>query len=317
MARYAQSSVDITDVPGVRVGHWTDSVAGTGCTVILMPDEGAVASVDVRGSAPGTRETDLLRPGMLVDRAHAICLCGGSAFGLAAADGVMRFLRERGIGFATGALPVPIVPAAVVFDLANGAPAWPGPDEGYAACTEAARSAASVPEGRVGAGTGATVGKLLGPEHCCPGGLGAAALRLPAGAVVGALAVVNALGDVHGHDGRVLAGARSPDGSFAGAVRVLLQGGVGAMGPVPPLAGGNTTIAVVATDAALDKAQCRKLAELAQDGLALAIRPAHTMFDGDTVFAISAGQAKADMISLGAAAVEAVWLAVERAVRVG
>ena len=300
---------------GVRVGHWTDATARTGCTVVLLPDEGAVASVDVRGSAPGTRETDLLRPGMLVERIHAICLCGGSAFGLAAADGVMRFLRERGTGFPTGALPVPIVPAAVVFDLANGAPTWPGPDEGYAACADAAHANGPVAEGRVGAGAGATVGKLLGPEHGCPGGVGAAAVSLPGGAVVGALAVVNALGDVYGHDGRVLAGARSPDGSFAEAVRVLLEGGLGAA--PPPLAGANSTIAVVATDAALDRAQCRKLAELAQDGFALAIRPAHTMFDGDTVFSVSAGQAKADMVSLGTAAVEAMWLAIERAVTLG
>ena len=300
---------------GVRVGHWTDAAARTGCTVVLLPDEGAVAGVDVRGSAPGTRETDLLRPGMLVERIHAICLCGGSAFGLAAADGVMRFLRERGTGFPTGTLPVPIVPAAVVFDLPNGAPAWPGPEEGYEACAEAAHSNRPVAEGRVGAGTGATVGKLLGADRGCPGGVGTAAVRLPGGAVVGALAVVNALGDVYGHDGRVLAGARSPDGSFAEAVRMLLQGGLGA--PPPPLAGSNSTIAVIATDAALDKAQCRKLAELAQDGLALAIRPAHTMFDGDTVFSVSAGQAKADLVSLGAAAVETMWLAIERAVTVG
>ena len=309
--------MDIVDVPGIRVGHWTDAEARTGCTVILLPDAGAVAGVDVRGSAPGTRETDLLRPGMLVERAHAICLCGGSAFGLAAADGVMRYLRERGVGFATGALPVPIVPSAVIFDLATGAAAWPGPDEGYAACMEAARSAGAVVEGRVGAGSGATVGKLLGAEHSCPGGVGTAAVRLPGGTVVGALAVVNALGDVYGHDGRLLAGARAPDGTFAGAVRVLLEEGTPGRPAAPPVAGANTTLAVVATDAALDRTQCRKLAELAQDGLALAIRPAHTMFDGDTAFAVSTGQGNAVMTSLGAAAVEATWLAVERAVTVG
>ena len=308
--------MDIADVPGIRVGHWTDAEARTGCTVILLPEAGAVAGVDVRGSAPGTRETDLLRPGMLVERAHAICLCGGSAFGLAAADGVMRYLRERGAGFPTGALPVPIVPAAVIFDLATGAAAWPGPDEGYAACMEAGGAAGPVPEGRVGAGTGATVGKLLGAERSCPGGVGTAAVRLPDGSVVGALAVVNALGDVYGHDGRVLAGARGPDGTFASAVRVLLEEGPPNRHAGPPRAGANTTLAVVATDAALDRAQCRKLAELAQDGLALAIRPAHTMFDGDTVFAVSTGNVGAVMTSLGAAAVEATWLAVERAVTV-
>src|SRR5262249_35556067 len=162
--------------------------------------------------------------------------------------------------------------------------AWPGPDEGYAACMEAARSAGSVPEGRVGAGSGATVGKLLGAEHSCPGGVGSAAVRIPCGAVVGALAGVHALGAVYGHEGRLLAGARAPDGTFAGAVRVLLEEGTPDRPAPPPLAGANTTLAVVATNATLDRAQCRKLAELAQDGLALAIRPAHTMFDGDAVF---------------------------------
>ncbi len=305
--------VAITDVSGVRVGHWSGATERTGCTVVLFGDEGAVAGVDVRGSAPGTRETDLLRTGMLVDKVHAICLCGGSAFGLAAADGVMRFLREREVGYPAGAARVPIVPAAVVFDLADGVVAWPGPDEGYAACLAAAGSASNLAEGRVGAGTGATVGKLLGPHNSSPGGVGTASVRLPGGAVVGALAVVNALGDVHDHDGRVLAGAHSPDGSFANGSRVLLERGL----PSAPVAGGNTTLVVVATDASLDKAQCCKLAQLAQDGLALAIRPAHTMYDGDTAFAVSTGMVAADMTSLGAAAVEATWRAIERAVSVG
>jgi L-aminopeptidase/D-esterase-like protein len=306
--------VTITDVLGIKVGHWTDSHARTGCTVVILPDEGAIAGVDVRGSAPGTRETDLLRPGMLVERAHAICLCGGSAFGLAAADGVMRFLRERGIGFPAGSQRVPIVPAAVIFDLESGMAVWPGPDEGYAACLDAERGVGAPPaEGRVGAGTGATVGKLLGPERSSPGGVGAAAVRLPGGAVVGALTVVNAVGDVYSHDGQVLAGARLPDGGFANAWRVLLE----SARPEVPMAAANTTIAVVATDAALDKAQCRKLAELGQDGLGAAIRPAHTMFDGDTVFAVSTGRAEANMTSLGVAAFEATWRAIERAVTVG
>lgn len=302
--------MSITEVAGVRVGHWTDPVARTGCTVILTPDVGAVAGVDVRGAAPGTRETDLLRPGMLVQRVHAVCLCGGSAFGLAAADGVMRFLRERDVGIAVGSARVPIVPAAVIFDLAHGEPAAPGPEQGYAACLAATSGPPA--EGRVGAGTGATVGKLLGPEGSCPGGVGSAAVHLPNGATVGALAVVNAVGDVHGRDGRVLAGARAPDGAFADAWRVLLESG----SPLPPMPGGNTTIAVVATDAGLDKAQCGKLAERAHDGLALAIRPAHTILDGDAVFALSVGEAEADLISLGVAAVEAMWRAIERAVTV-
>jgi len=300
--------VAITDVPGIRVGHWTDTEARTGCTVVLLPDEGAVAGVDVRGPAPGTRETDLLRPGRLVERVHAICLCGGSAFGLGAADGVMRFLREREVGLPVGPVRVPLVPAAVVFDLATGRAAWPGPDDGYAACEAA--SAGTPAEGRVGAGTGTTVGKLLGPAGASPGGVGTASVRLPGGGVVGALAVVNAVGDVHGRDGRVLVGARGPDGAPAGAWRTLLTSGR----PQPPQAGSSTTIAVVATDAALDKAGCRRLAEVAHDGLALAIRPAHTPFDGDTVFAVSAGGVAADPLTLGAAAAEAMWAAIERAV---
>jgi L-aminopeptidase/D-esterase-like protein len=307
--------VTIADVPGVRVGHWTDTEARTGCTVVLLPDEGAVAGVEVRGSAPGTRETDLLRPGMLVERAHAICLCGGSAFGLAAADGVMRYLRERGTGFPIEPVPVPIVPAAVVFDLAEGRPEAPGPEQGRAACLDAARATPGEPvaEGRVGAGAGATVGKLLGPAGACPGGVGSAAVRLPGGAVVGALAVVNAVGDVHGRDGRILAGARRPDGAFADAWRLVLAG-PGAAGPP---AGGSTTIAVVATDARLDRAGCRKLAEQGQDGLALAVRPAHTAFDGDTVFAVSTGQVEESPVALGVAAAEAMWRAIERAVTRG
>jgi L-aminopeptidase/D-esterase-like protein len=292
--------VAITDVPGIRVGHWTDAQARTGCTVVLLPEEGAVAGVDVRGAAPGTRETDLLQPGRLVERVHAICLCGGSAFGLAAADGVMRFLRERDVGLPVGPARVPLVPAAVLFDLGVGAVAWPGPDEGYAACLAA--TADPPEEGAAGAGTGATVGKLLGPDRASPGGVGTASVRLPSGAVVGALAVANSVGDVHARDGRLLAGV--------GAGRLLLEVGR----PQPPPAGASTTIAVVATDARLDKAGCRRLAELAQDGLALAIRPAHTLFDGDTVFAVSAGEAAADPVSLGAAATEAMWCAIERAV---
>jgi L-aminopeptidase/D-esterase-like protein len=301
--------VAITDVRGIRVGHWTDAGARTGCTVVLLPEEGAVAGVDVRGPAPGTRETDLLAPGRLVERVHAICLCGGSAFGLGAADGVMRFLLERGVGFSVGPLRVPIVPAAVIFDLTAGAARWPGPDQGYAACAAATGDAPG--EGRVGAGTGATVGKLLGPGHTSPGGVGTASVRLASGAVVGALAVVNAVGDVYGRDGRIVAGALGPDGEPAGAWERLL----GAGPTIAPTAGANSTIAVVATDAALDKAGCRRLAEVAHDGLALAIRPVHTPYDGDTVFAVSTGGAAGDPVSLGVAAAEAMWRAVERAVR--
>jgi L-aminopeptidase/D-esterase-like protein len=295
--------VTITDVPGVRVGHWSDHQAKTGCTVLLLPPEGAVASVDVRGPAPGTRETDLLRPGRLVERVHAICLCGGSAFGLAAVDGVMRFLRERDVGYQAGPARVPIVPAAVVFDLASGsAEAFPGPEQGYAACLDAERpSGAELRQGRVGAGTGVTVGKLLGAERSSAGGLGSAGLELPGGVLVAALAVVNAVGDVVGEDGRILAGV--------GGGRALLEGSA----QEPPPAGSNTTLGVVATNAALDKAHCRTLAELAQDGLARAIRP-RTMYDGDSVFFLSTGAVEADLTTLGAAAAEVLRRAIVRAV---
>lgn len=307
----------IRDVPGIRVGHATDERAATGCTVILA-EGGAVAGVDVRGSAPGTRETDLLRPTALVDRIHAICLAGGSAFGLAAADGVMRYLAERGIGFETGVRPVPVVPAAIVFDLLVGsADASPTPDDGYAASVAAERGEGPL-EGRVGAGSGATVGKLLGPANASRGGVGSAAVRLPNGAIVGALAVSNAVGNVIGRDGRVLAGARDPAGGFVDATALLLSGLLS--GPLPP-AGASTTLAVVATDAALDRAQCRKLAEVAHDALALAVSPVHTLLDGDVVFALSTARAPApdgvpQLLQLGAAAVDVLRTAIERSVLV-
>jgi L-aminopeptidase/D-esterase-like protein len=287
----------IRDVPGIRVGHWTDATARTGCTVVLAPEDGAVGGVDVRGSAPGTRETDLLAPTALVERIHAICLAGGSAFGLAAADGVMRRLAERGIGFPTGVRPVPIVPAAILFDLAVGDPnAAPDADAG-AAATRAAESNEGQLEGAVGAGTGATVAKLGGPGTGRPGGVGSAARRLPDGTTVGALVVNNALGAVHARDGRALAG-------------------VEAAAPSP--GAGNTVLAVVATDAALDRAQCRKLAELGQDALAIGIRPAHTMLDGDVVFTMATGNGGRASIeaffALAAGAADAIGEAIERSV---
>lgn len=306
----------IRDVPGIRVGHATDAMGVTGCTVLLA-EGGAVAGVDVRGSAPGTRETDLLRPTALVERIHAICLAGGSAFGLAAADGVMRYLAERGIGFETGVRPVPIVPAAIIFDLLVGsADAAPGPDDGYAAAAAADRNDGQL-EGRVGAGTGATVGKLLGPERASPGGIGSAAIHLPNGVTVGALAVNNATGNVIGRDGRVLAGVRDEAGGFVDASAALLSGPP--PGPLPPV-GANTTLAVVATDATLDRAQCRKLAEVAHDALALAIAPVHTQLDGDVVFALSTTRGPAPaglpgLLQLGAAAVEVLRTAIERSIR--
>jgi L-aminopeptidase/D-esterase-like protein len=290
----------LRDVPGIAVGHWTDTEGGTGCTVILAPDDGATAGVDVRGSAPGTRETDLLRPTALVDRINGICLAGGSAFGLAAADGVMRRLAERGVGFATGVRPVPIVPAAILFDLAVGdSNAFPDADAGYEAAVAAETNAGSL-EGRVGAGTGATVAKLGGTDGASPGGIGSAARRLPDGSIVGALVVNNALGAVFTRDGRPL----------------VTPGG----GPPSPSVG-NTTLVVVATDAPLDRAACRKLAELGHDALAIGIRPSHTMYDGDVVFTLATGDgsgvALEPFFALGAAAVDAIGEAIERSVARG
>jgi L-aminopeptidase/D-esterase-like protein len=294
--------VAITDVTGVRVGHWSDPQAKTGCTVVLLPPGGAVAGVDVRGAAPGTRETDLLRPGCTVERVHAVLLTGGSAFGLAAADGVMRWLAERRIGVAVGPALVPIVPAAVLFDLGTGSPtAYPGPDQGYAACDDAARGAVCR-SGRHGAGTGATVGKLFGPPR--PGGLGTASVTMPSGATVGALAVVNAVGDVVDRSGRVVGGPAADS-----STRLLEEGP-----PKPLVWGASTTLAVVATDAGLDKTACNRLATVAHDALAMSIRPVHTPFDGDTVFALSTGARDSDMLSLCVGAVEALRTAIERAV---
>ena len=289
--------LSLRDVPGLRVGHWTDAERGTGCTVVLAADEGAVAGVDVRGSAPGTRETDLLSPTALVERVNAVCLAGGSAFGLAAADGVVRRLAERGIGFATGIRPVPIVPAAILFDLGVGDPdAHPDADAGYAA-TVAAESNEGPLEGRVGAGTGATVAKLAGPQNGRPGGVGSAARVLPDGSTVGALVVNNALGEIHARDGSRLVAA------------------AGEAAP-PPMV--NTTLVVVGTDAPLDRAQCRKLAETGHDALAIGIRPTHTLFDGDVVFAMSSGDgsrlAAEPFFALGLAVLDLVGEAIERSV---
>lgn len=298
----------ITDVKGILVGHATDLVAATGCTVILC-GHGAVAGVDVRGAAPGTRETDLLRPTQMVDRVHAVVLAGGSAFGLAAADGVMRYLEERDIGFDTGTVRVPIVPAAVLFDLPLGdARIRPTAEMGYRACEAA--SAGAVEEGSVGAGTGATVGKILGSLSAMKGGIGSWSLTLPGGIVVGALVAVNAFGDVRDDQtGRILAGARDPGtGAFMDSIQAVLGA------DVPP-AFGHTTLGVVATNAHLSKAEATRLAQVAHDGLARTIWPVHTQFDGDVIFSLSLGDNSADMLPLGVAAVETVAIAVKRAVQ--
>ncbi|HET6381141.1 MAG TPA: P1 family peptidase [candidate division Zixibacteria bacterium] len=304
----------LRDVPGVLVGHATDGEGLTGCTVVLCAD-GATGGVDVRGTAPGTRETDLLRPDALVERVHAVCLAGGSAFGLAAADGVMRYLAERGIGYETGMRPVPIVPAAILFDLGVGSPdARPGPDDGYAAATAAEAGEGPV-EGRVGAGTGATVGKLAGMDRSSPGGIGSAGVRLANGWAVAALVVNNAVGNVVGRDGRILAGVRGDEGGFVEASSLM------GTAPLPPV-GSDTVLAVVATDARLDRAECHRLAQLAHDGIAAAISPPHTLLDGDVAFALATGRGTApaglpERLALGAAVVEVVRAAVERSVSFG
>jgi L-aminopeptidase/D-esterase-like protein len=275
----------ITDVTGLAVGHFTHPQRATGCTVVLCP-RGAVAGVDVRGGSPGTRETDLLRPQNTVDHVHALLLSGGSAFGLDAAGGVMRWLEEHGHGFAVGAVRVPIVPAAVIFDLWHGdAQIRPDMAAGHAAC--AAASTQPPAQGSVGAGAGATVGKLFGIERAMAGGVGTASVRI-GGVTVAALVVVNATGDViDPATGEPIAGARKSATSrqLFHTTQALLRGEV----PARLQAGAATTIGVVATDAALDKAQCTQLASMAHDGLARSISPIHTPFDGDTMFALATG----------------------------
>jgi L-aminopeptidase/D-esterase-like protein len=299
----------ITDVSGIKVGHYSDREAATGCTVVLC-EEGAVAGVDVRGAAPGTRETDLLRPMSLVRQAHAILLSGGSAFGLDAAGGVMRYLEERGCGFDTGVAKVPIVPAAVLFDLQLGsANVRPGPDEGYKACLAA--STGPVAEGCVGAGTGATVGNIHGPERMTKSGLGTASKKI-GNVTVGAIVAVNAFGDVVDPEtGKIIAGPRDIEkGGFLNTIEVMINSKE--LIDITPT---NTTIGVVATDALLDKEQVNKMAQMAHDGLARAIRPVHTMFDGDAVFAVATGKAGPhDVTVLGAMSAEVMAEAIVRAV---
>ncbi len=305
----------ITDVEGIKVGHFTDRQGITGCTVVLC-EGGAVGGVDVRGSAPGTRETDLMRPINLVHEVHAVALCGGSAYGLDAASGVMRWLEERGAGFNVGVGIVPIVPAAVLFDLTIGDPkARPDAQAGYLACQAA--SDGPVAEGSVGAGTGATVGKLLGPKFATKSGLGTASVKIGKGIVVGAIVAVNAFGDVvDPENGKILAGTRKPVvGGYANTVKSM-QGDLGQT----VLGFANTTIAVVATNAYLTKEGANKVAQMAHDGLARSIRPIHTMFDGDTVFALATGKPPkkgggGDPTVVGVAAAEVLAQAVVRAVR--
>ena len=307
----AETAGSLVDVAGLRVGHFTETRRPTGCTVVIA-EEGMVAGVDVRGAAPGTRETELLSPVNSIARVHAVLLSGGSAFGLDAAGGVMRWLDEHGIGATVGTARVPIVPAAILFDLLVGdARIRPDAAAGYAAC--AAASSAPPAEGSVGAGTGAAVGKLFGIDRAMKGGIGSASLRV-GGATVAAMIAVNAVGDVvDPATGAVVAGARTADGSaLLGTTQALLSGEA----QVEVLLGSATTIGIIATDAKLTKAEATKVAQMAHDGLARSIDPVHTLTDGDTLFALATGRAESqpDLLLLGIAAAEVTARAVLRAV---
>jgi L-aminopeptidase/D-esterase-like protein len=310
----------ITDVPGIRVGHAQDGEALTGCTVILC-EKGAVGGVDQRGGAPGTRETDLLKPVNAVEKVHAVLLAGGSAFGLDAASGVMRYLEEKGIGFNTGVARVPIVPAAILYDLAIGrADIRPDLEMGYRAAASASADAPT--EGNAGAGMGATVGKIFGMVGAMKSGLGTASIEIGGGIIVGAIVAVNAFGDViDPQTGKILAGARSTKlgpvqlGSadyFADTLAVMKT--LAGRAIMKLAMSRNTVIGVVATNARFTKSEATKMAQMAQDGLARAIHPAHTMLDGDTIFALATGQKKADVTIVGAYAAEVLAQAIVRAV---
>jgi len=313
-ARTAMQSQNqtITAVSGIKVGHHTLSERPTGCTVIVA-EAGAVAGVDVRGGAPGTRETDLLNPTNLVQQVHAIVLAGGSAFGLAAADGAIKYLEEKHVGFPYGGRVIPIVPAAILFDLSVGdAAIRPGPDCGYAASRAA--TTGPVAEGNVGAGAGATVGKWLRSDRGMKGGIGSSAIALPDGIVVGAIVAVNAAGNVvDPATGAFIAGARTEDGKSIEDARALLR----SRSRAPAMPGANTTIGVVATNAVLTKVQAAKLAQMAHDGYARALYPAHLTVDGDTVFALATGTraGAVDLDQLGTLAADAVADAIVRAAR--
>ena len=304
----------ITDVPGIKVGHYTDTKAITGCTVILCPS-GAVAGVDVRGSAPGTRETALLDPICRSQQVHAIVLSGGSAFGLETAGGVMRYLEEHGHGLDVGVAKIPIVPAAILFDLFTGDPkVRPGVEEGYKACLAATDT--GVAEGSVGAGTGAAVGKAFGREQAIKSGVGTASHRCVDGTTVGAIVAVNAFGDVvDPSTGKIMTGPRDPNGKGIFSTTEILAGCSQFTHPFFS----NTTIGVIATDAPLTKVEANKLAQIGHDGIAIAIRPCHTVVDGDVLFALSTSDDKnkagqANMLQLGVIATQVISEAIVRAV---
>lgn len=299
----------LTAVPGIRVGHATDLDAITGCTAIICPPN-TVGGVDVRGGAPGTRETALLDPLRNVQIVNAIMLSGGSAYGLATADGAMRYLEEQGSGYVTGlGFLVPIVPAAILFDLAVGrGDVRPTAAMGYAACASATSD--PVEQGSIGAGTGCRIGAMLGNGLATKGGIGSASVDLGGGLIVAALCAVNAVGDVLDEGGQILGGLRSAEGGFVGVLNALRQM------PRPAASEGeNTIIGVVATNARLTKVQANKVAQMAHDGLARAVSPAHTMYDGDTIFALATGEIEADVNLVGAYAAEVTATAIRNGVR--
>lgn len=298
----------LTDVPGFLVGHYTDTQAVTGCTIVICPPD-TLGAVDVRGGAPGTRETDLLNPQNRVEHVTAVMLSGGSAYGLASATGAMRYLRERELGYRSGTgFLVPIVPAAILFDLGIGdGSAFPDEAAGYAACENA--SDASVPQGSVGAGTGAALGMLQGKAFGSKGGIGSASRTLRNGVVVGAVIAVNAVGDVIDSDGTILAGLRGEQGEFVGMLNAMQEM------MVPPADNEATVIGVVATNAKLSKAQAKRVAVMAHDGIARAVNPSHTPFDGDALFVLASGQIEIEPAVVGAMAAEVVSEAIRNGIR--
>lgn len=308
----SEESSGLTLVEGLKVGHYTLSERPTGCTVVLA-EAGAVAGVDVRGAAPGTRETDLLDPINTVEKVHAVVLSGGSAFGLDTASGVMRYLEGKGIGFDVGVAKVPIVPAAILFDLSVGERPEIRPDSDCGFRAAAAATGGAVPEGNVGAGAGATVGKSAGSKRAMKGGIGTSSIRLENGLVVGALVAVNAWGDViDPQSGTVVAGVRTEDGTGLADARELFRRGELHQGKW----GRSTTIGVIGTNAKLTKTQATKVAQMAHDGLARAVEPAHTPFDGDTLFALSTGAwvGDPDLALIGELAAQVTAEAIVRAV---
>ncbi len=304
----------LTDIPGIRVGQVTNLEAATGCTVIVCPP-GTVGGVDVRGGAPGTRETDLLNPNNHVEQVSAVVLSGGSAYGLATADGVMRCLADQGLGYRSGAgYLVPIVPAAILFDLSMGTPGvYPDAAMGYAACQVATSD--PVMQGTVGAGTGAICGAMRGKAFATKGGLGSASIEIRPGLFVAALVAVNAVGDVTDEQGHIIAGLRMEGGGFVGILNALRQFVPPAAAPTAPDERENTVIGVIATNAKLSKAHINKVAQMAHDGIARAVNPSHTMYDGDTIFALATGDVPSDATVIGAFAAEAMSQAIRNGIR--